>query len=97
MFKKLVATVTVVLGILLLSGCSSTSNEDSDSSPNPIFRTEYDGQNFVGGFLILVDKKTDIVYYMDKTSYKGGITPLYNKEGVPMNYEEYKELGYFYK
>lgn len=98
MIKKLVATVAVISGVFLLSGCSSSSNSDTaSSSNNQIFSVEYSETHFISGFQILVDNRTGLVYYKDMTPYKGGITPLYGKDKLPMTYEEYKELGYFYK
>lgn len=94
MNKAKIALVTL-LSVFVLAGCSSEPSKDK--SNNEIFKVVSNHRGFDVGYQILVDRKTDIVYYKDVTSYKGGITPLYNKDGVPMNYDEFKKLDYLYE
>ncbi len=80
--KVIILIGFIIIGILTLTGCTTTSNAD-----NKRF-IEIDVQK---GFSIIVDRNTKVMYLTVNKSNgfwsKRGITVLVNQDGSPLLYE----------
>jgi len=78
-FIYLILTITLSVGLLILTGCSSTTNAKTEKR----FKEVSDE----GTFDIVYDSKTKVIYAVSDSYYNyGTVTLLVNTEGKPLLY-----------
>ena len=85
--KMVIITIITVVMIFALCACK-------DKQPD-MLRDSYGEERFVkissindGTDVIYVDKETGVEYWFhQETAYKGGLTPILNKDGKPIIYQ----------
>ena len=83
--KKILSIATALLICTSITACNKETNIDTDSKR---FITISE-QCVAGNKLIVVaDKETSVCYLMFKTGYRGGITPLIDRDGRPVLYNK---------
>ena len=79
--RKVLILITVLC--LLLVGCATSKEEDYDGDFFDKFVIVNKYQNFEDGWLYeTYEKQTKVMYYIWRTSYRGGICPIYNTDGT---------------
>lgn len=63
------------LFIVILSGCGSVSETDF------VINERFSGQSETSGTRIITDNETGCKYIFHKSSYSGGLSPLYDENG----------------
>ena len=91
--KKFCLVLIIILMAAILCGCS-TSYEEANTNPDNYLSKGYftvikvwDGGMGFPMEYILYANDTGVMYYVFRTSYGGGITPLYNADGTLQIYE----------
>ena len=84
--KKVILILLIVLIVVLLTGCSSldevpSKEQEQELSMLMILKNYYSG-------LILVDRETNVMYWMSNGSYNSGnLTLLVDQDGNPKIWE----------
>ena len=81
------AAFLLVLGILVLTGCSDTEEEPTTEQSasqrlEVVYRQRADEGIASGSFAIIMDKETGVHYLWYQAGYKGGLTTMYNADGT---------------
>jgi hypothetical protein len=88
MKKKVVLALVLCIIAAMLCGCSS-SYKEANTNPDNYFSKGYftiikswdGGMDFPTEY-ILYANDTGVMYYVFRSHYSGGITPLYNADGT---------------
>jgi uncharacterized protein YceK len=83
----------VLMMAVLLTGCKTTVTEDVDNAQyqnafNQFVVVEERHNADYGTLSIMYDKDTKVMYYMLTSTYKCGLTPVYNSDGSVKIYDE---------
>ena len=91
--KKFCLVLIIILMATMLCSCSSTSYDEAKTSNTYAFSNGYFtvikewGDTLHFNEYIVYAKDTGVMYYVFRTSYGGGMTPLYNTDGTLQIYE----------
>ena len=84
-FRIIAVTLTIILMVLLLSGCAQDYAASDDVRA---FGDRFElVSNYHNTEAIFVDKETGVMYYLLNGIGKAAITPLYNSDGTIMRYD----------
>lgn len=84
--KKLIMFIICLLVFpvcLLFTGCGA-SNGNSNHDFEMLSVSKFNGDNYT---VIVVHKKTKVMYCFYRDGYSGGLTVMLNPDGTPMIYE----------
>ena len=91
--KKFCLVLIIILMVTMLCGCSSIPYDEAKTSDTYTFSNGYFtvikewGETLYSIERIVYANDTGVMYYVFRTSYGGGITPLYNADGTLQVYE----------
>ena len=91
--KKFCLVLIIILMATMLCGCSSIPYDEAKTSDTYTFSNGYFtvikewGETLYSIERIVYANDTGVMYYVFRTSYGGGITPLYNADGTLQIYE----------
>ena len=91
--KKFCLVLIIILMATMLCGCSSIPYDEAKTSDTYTFSNGYFtvikewGETLYSIERIVYANDTGVMYYVFRTSYGGGITPLYNADGTLQVYE----------
>ena len=91
--KKFCLVLIIILMAAVLCGCSS-SYEEANTNPNNYLSKGYftvikswdGGMDFPAEYIVYAND-TKVMYYVFRSNYAGGMTPLYNTDGTLQIYE----------
>ena len=85
--KKIIVVFIVILIVFSLSGCAKM-NHVTDHIPDDTLTSFLIAETYTSG-VILVDRDTNVMYWMSKSSYNiGNLTLLVDENGNPKIYKE---------
>ena len=83
--KKILSIATTMLICTSVTACNKETNIDTDSKRFVTISTQCASEN---RFLIIEDRDTSVCYLIFQDGYRGGITPLIDKDGKPVLYNK---------
>ena len=82
--KKILSIAIAILICMSVTGCIRNRTNNNDDSKR--FVTISEEQVCDSELTIVADKETSVCYLIYKSGHKGGITPLIDKDGKPVLY-----------